>query len=177
MSDEPLIKQLLKHQSTFMGYLLAMTRDMDAAEEIFQNVAVVMMDPSTKEEIRDFRAWAKEVVRRQALIYLRDKGRVPEKVRAVEPMLLDGISQAFEEDETSVEAAKSELDALRNCLGKMPEKSRAMISLRYEQRASFDEIGKSIASSEIAVQRALSRLRKTLRDCVELALRQTGEAR
>lgn len=174
MPDEPLVKQLLKHQSAFMGYLLAMTRNMDAAEEIFQNVAVVVMD-HRGEEIRDFRAWAKEIARRQALLYLREKS--PEKMRAVEPALLEGISQAFEEDTTTAETAKSELDALRRCLAKMPEKSRAMISLRYEQRASFEEIGKSVATSDAAVQRALSRLRKSLRDCVTLTLRQAGEAK
>jgi RNA polymerase sigma-70 factor (ECF subfamily) len=174
MPDEPLVKQLLKHQSAFMGYLVAMTRSMDAAEEIFQNVAVVIMD-HRGEEIRDFRAWAKEIVRRQALLYLREKS--PDKMRAMEPALLEGISQAFEEDETSADAAKTELDALRRCLAKMPEKSRAMISMRYEQQASFEDIGKHVATSDIAAQRAISRLRKALRDCVTLALRQTGEAK
>src|SRR5262245_40064183 len=126
MAEEPLIKQLLKYQSAFMGYLVAMTRDLDAAQDIFQNVAVVIMD-HRGEEIRDFRAWAKEVVRRQALLYLREKS--PDKVRSVEPLLLDGISQAFEEDTTTAETAKSELDALRRCLANLPEKTRAMVAL------------------------------------------------
>jgi RNA polymerase sigma-70 factor, ECF subfamily len=174
MPDEPLIRELLKHQSDFMGYLVAMTRDLDAAQEIFQNVAVSIMDRRGTEEIRDFRAWAKEVVRRQALLYLREKA--PERVRSMEPLLLEGISQAFVEDATSAETAKSELDALRRCLAGLPEKSRALIALRYEQRASFGQIAQSLASTEIAVQRALSRVRKALRDCVRAAMRNAGEA-
>ena len=59
MADEPLIKQLLRQQALFMGYLMAITRDLAAAEEIFQNVAVVVLEQGPKEAIRDFHAWAK----------------------------------------------------------------------------------------------------------------------
>ena len=77
MNDPALIKDLLRHQGDFMAYLMAMVRDLDAAEEIFQNAAVVIMQHSTAAEgpIRDFRAWAKEIVRRQALHYIRARGR------------------------------------------------------------------------------------------------------
>ena len=70
MNDPELIRQFLRHQGDFMAYLMAMVRDLDAAEEVFQNAAVVVMQhagsPGT-EPIRDFRVWAKEIVRRQAL--------------------------------------------------------------------------------------------------------------
>ncbi|MDG1874373.1 MAG: hypothetical protein P8J27_10715 [Mariniblastus sp.] len=47
-----------------MGYLYAITRDADFSDEIYQNAAVVVMEQIGKADtIRDFRAWAKEVVR------------------------------------------------------------------------------------------------------------------
>ena len=68
MTDASLIKELLRYQSDFMAYLMAITRDLDAAEEVFQNAAVVVAEKGAgDEEIHNFRAWAKEVVRRQAL--------------------------------------------------------------------------------------------------------------
>ena len=67
MNDPGLIRLLLRHQADFMAYLMAMVHDLDAAEEIFQNAAVVVIQHDVAEPIRDFRAWAKEVVRRQAL--------------------------------------------------------------------------------------------------------------
>ena len=94
MSDVPLIKQFLRHQSDFMSYLMAITRDFDAAEEIFQNAAIVVMERSSDDEpIRDFRAWAKEVVRRQALRHLREQAK-EQWVRSLEPILLEQISRA-----------------------------------------------------------------------------------
>ena len=40
----PLIQQYLQLRSEFMGYLYAMTRDADLAEEVYQNAAVVVME-------------------------------------------------------------------------------------------------------------------------------------
>ena len=55
-----------------MGYLYAITRDAELAEEVYQNAAVVIIEKASSDKaIRNFRAWAKEVVRRQALHAIR----------------------------------------------------------------------------------------------------------
>jgi RNA polymerase sigma-70 factor (ECF subfamily) len=168
MSDDaPLIKLFLQHQSDFMAYLMAITRDFTAAEEIFQNAAVVVIERSaTREEVRDFRAWAKEVIRRQALLYLRQQSQRARRVRPLEPALLDQIGRAFVEDDTSESVLRREIAALQDCIREVPETGRKMLSLRYEQRASFRQIAAIVKRTEAAVQRALSRLRKSLHDCV-----------
>ena len=143
MADEPLIKQLLRQQGLFMGYLMAMTRgDLPAAEEIFQNVAVVVLERGATEGVRDFHAWAKEIVRRQALHYLREKSRSSARVRPVAPELLDGLSLALEEAAGDAPAASAERDALAECLKALAPRSRRMMALRYERRASFDEVAR-----------------------------------
>ena len=72
MDETPLIQQYLQHRSEFMGYLYAITRDAELSEEIYQNAAVVVMEKAAQPEtIRNLRAWAKEVVRRQALHAIR----------------------------------------------------------------------------------------------------------
>ena len=56
MSDPELVRQLLRHQGDFMAYLMAIVRDLDAAEEVFQNAAVVVMQHAGSpdaEPIRD----------------------------------------------------------------------------------------------------------------------------
>ena len=66
MTDSQPIQQYLQLRSEFMGYLYAITRDAELAEEVYQNSAVVVIEKTNSdEEIRDFRAWAKEVIRRQ----------------------------------------------------------------------------------------------------------------
>lgn len=169
MADEPLIKQFLKHQGRFMGYLVALTRDLQAAEEIFQNAAVVVMQ-GAPEPLRDFQAWSKEVVRRQALHYLRDRSRRAGQQRPLDPVLLDSLGLAFQEDPAGPDEALREREALADCLKKLPSKSGALLALRYQEKRSFGEIAQAVRSTAAGVQRALSRMRKTLHDCVRLRL-------
>jgi RNA polymerase sigma factor (sigma-70 family) len=172
MSDPDFVRQLLRYQGDFMAYLMAMVRDLDAAEEVFQNAAVVVMQHAGSpdaEPIRDFRAWAKEIVRRQALHYLRAKGRAA-RVAAVEPELLVQIDRAFDEDATDPADRQRELDALRECTTRLPDVQRRMVAMRYEGRASFDAIGAAVGRTTAAVQRSLSRTRRMLHDCVQAKL-------
>lgn len=176
MSETPLIKQFLRQQGRFMGYLMAMTRDLDAAEEIFQNVAVIILERAPRENIQDFHAWAKEIVRRQALHYMQTRSRQASRVRPAPPALLEGISLAFAEDRTDEEGVRTERRALQSCMERLPDKSRQMVFLRYQNRRSFEEIARLTHSTGVAVQRALSRVRKMLHDCVRLKTATEGRA-
>lgn len=153
-----------------MAYLMAMVRDLDAAEEIFQNAAVVVIQYSQSEPIHDFRAWAKEIMRRQALTYLREKGKAASRVSLAEPQLLEQIDRAFDEDTTDASQRQREIEALRECSGKLPQNQRTMVSMRYERHASFEEIGAALGKTAAAIQRALSRSRQALYDCVQFKL-------
>lgn len=174
MAQEPLIKQLLRHQSLFMGYLMAMTRDLGAAEEIFQNVAVVVLEKGPQEPILDFHAWAKEIVRRQALHYLRQRHQA--RLQSMAPELLEGLSMALD-SAPAEDGAPKERDALTQCLKTLPPRSRKIMALRYDQRQSFEEIGELLETSAQAIQRAISRIRQSLHDCVRLRLETAGGLR
>lgn len=173
MDDPTPIKELLRYQGEFLAYLLAITRDFNAAEEVFQNAAVVIIEGATAgEAIRNFRAWAKEIVRRQALYYLRKQGQQARHRRPIDPDLFEAISEVFLEEE---EGPGIEVNALRQCLEKVPASQRRMLAMRYEGRSSFEQIGNTVGTTAGAVQRALSRLRKALYDCVRATLRKTEE--
>ena len=45
-----------------------------------------------------------------------------------------------------------------------------MVSMRYERRESFDAIGATLGRTGQAIQRALSRTRRALHDCVQSKL-------
>jgi RNA polymerase sigma-70 factor (ECF subfamily) len=174
LSEPPLIQQYLQFRSEFMGYLFAITRDPDLSEEIYQNAAVVVMEQAGKTEtIRDFRAWAKEVVRRQAFHAIRNREKASKFTRVVSPELIDVVSIAFLEDQT--EAVNSESAALKECLNGLPADKRVLLTLRYESGASFDSIAKQLNSTPAAIQRALSRVRKLLHGCISKKLRLAGE--
>ena len=177
MTKTPHIQQYLQFRSEFMGYLYAITRDADLSEEIYQNSAVVIMEQVEKLEIiRDFRAWAKEVVRRQAFYAIREREKAFKLTRSVSPELIDVVSIAFLEDQTEAVTVTSESDALKECLRGLPSDKRVLIALRYESGASFDSISNQLNSTPAAIQRALSRVRKLLHGCIQKKLRLAEEA-
>ncbi len=160
-----------------MGYLYAITRDPDLSEEIYQNAAVIVMEQAGKPDtLDDFRAWAKEVVRRQAFHAIRSREKASKLTRAVSPEFFDVVSMAFLEDQTEAVAVSSESAALKECLNGLPTDKRLLVTLRYESGASFDSISNQLNPTPAAIQRSLSRVRKLLHGCIQEKLRLAGEA-
>jgi len=167
MDEKPLIHQYLQLRSEFMGYLYAMTRDAELAEEIYQNAAIVVMEkPDDAGKIRNFRAWAKEIIRRQALHAIRARGTTSRHVLTMSPHLLEAISEAFIEDPSEGFVVVNRTRALQQCLAEMPQDKREMVAMRYERDSSFEYISEKIGSTPSAVQRSLSRIRRMLHGCV-----------
>jgi RNA polymerase sigma-70 factor, ECF subfamily len=171
LDETPHIQQYLQFRSEFMGYLYAITRDAELSEEVYQNAAVVVIEQSENPEtIRDFRAWAKEVIRRQALHAIRARDVATRRTRPISPELLDVVSDAFLQDDSAASVVHEEANALKQCLDTLPAEKRELVALRYEGSSTFDEISDHIGSTPAAVQRALSRVRKMLHGCVQRRL-------
>ena len=171
MTDSQPIQQYLQLRSEFMGYLYAITRDAELAEEVYQNSAVVVIEKANSdEEIRNFRAWAKEVIRRQALHAIRTRETSRRHGRAIAPELLDAIADTFSKDQSTESVVHNEATAMQKCVDELPDEKRKLIAMRYKSDAGFDEISSSMNSTPAAVQRALSRIRKVLHDCTQRRL-------
>jgi RNA polymerase sigma-70 factor (ECF subfamily) len=171
MTDTQRIQQYLQLRSEFMGYLYAITRDAELSEEVYQNAAVVVIEKADSDEtIRDFRSWAKEVVRRQALHAIRARELAQRHGRAIAPELLEAISETFCEDDSTASLVHSEATAMQKCVAQLPEEKQKLLAMRYEQDATFDEISRRMNSTPTAIQRSLSRIRKMLHECTQRRL-------
>ncbi len=133
-------------------------------------MAVAVLEATPEEEIRDFRAWAKEVVRRQALVWLRQQRR-SRRQSSGDQELAEVIARTLDEP-AGEEAGAGRLDllALRRCLGQAPERMRRLLLQRYHARATFAQLADGFGGSAGAAQRALSRARLALRDCLRSQL-------
>jgi len=171
MTDSQLIQKYLQLRSEFMGYLYALTQDAELAEEVYQNAAVVIIEKSeSDEEIHDFRAWAKEVIRRQAFHAIRSRETSRRHGRPIAPELLEAIADTLSKDHSAASFVHSEATAMQKCVDELPAEKRKLIAMRYESDASFDEISNNMNSTPAAIQRALSRIRKALHDCTKRRL-------
>jgi RNA polymerase sigma-70 factor (ECF subfamily) len=154
----------------FVGGLL---RDAHAAEDVIQEVWVRLASELEKSTlIENQAAWCRGVARNLILKHWRTQ-RTAKVVADSEVMeaFLTQVETTFAESEVDDEWQRRQ-QALDECVSVLPEKSRRMLSLRYERRQSIEEVARATGQSFDAVTKALYRLRQALTDCVERKLSQ-----
>lgn len=156
----------------FVGGLL---RDAHAAEDVIQEVWVRLAAEMEKGTlIENQPAWCRGVARNLILKHWR-RQQTAKVVADSEVMesFLARVDLAFaESDHDADDAWQRRQQALDECVAALPEKSRQMLSLRYEARKTVGEVAHSTGQSFDAVTKSLYRLRQALADCVERKLSQ-----
>jgi len=158
MPSSEFTRELLAARSSLFGFILAMVRDFNLAEELFQEVSVRILE--REEEFTpgtSFGAWARAFARRTVLEEQRRRGRLMLDDRAVA-----AVSEKMDDDGDE----SGQREALRHCLENVHRNSRRLVALRYEQDLSMEEIGSRLERTAGAVQVALSRVRAWLADCI-----------
>ena len=137
------------------------------ADDIIQQTFVEFLAKSAQWNLDDdIRPLLAAMTRTVALRNWREKARtLPEVTRK----LAEHIRQLAEEQ--SPQRYADELDALRNCVEKLPEKSKTLVNLYYYADISTPEIASQMGMKSDTVCRALGRLREKLRSCIDLALK------
>lgn len=165
------LKDLLGFRSELLGFIRAILRKTSDAEDVFQETCRIILEKSASSpEIGDFRAWAKEIARRQVLQHwrqLRSRKTIP--VPSAEMAELAG--EVYLRHSPSVDALAEESAALRACLDQMPERQKHVIRLRFLADQGYDAIARALRASEGAIRRLASRTRLLLMECVRERLR------
>src|SRR5262245_33871538 len=115
------LKELLSYRSELFGFIRAILRKTHDAEDVFQEVARIVLEKSAEaSQVLDFRAWVKEIARRQALQHYRAlRNRKAAGVPTEEMAELAGA--VYLKHAPTARELTEEVDALRDCMGKMAE--------------------------------------------------------
>lgn len=164
MKEETLVANLLRSRRIIEGMITALIGDPSTAEDLFQEVAVILTRKREEagEDCR-FIAWARAV----AWNVVRDwrKKMARSKVRFLADDALEGVARVFEEvDEPLWDARRR---ALETCAEKLPPREREVLRRRYQGAEDIDAIASSIGASRGAVDTLLYRIRKALHACVQ----------
>jgi RNA polymerase sigma-70 factor, ECF subfamily len=161
-----LVKRFLEHRDGIFGFILALARDREAAEEVFQEVGLaVVQEFGRGTDVQRFLPWVHEIARRRVAAHFRRVARGPEL--ATPASLEDVVSQAFEEHAGSARAVAARQEYLKLCLEELPPTQRAMIEQHYTERAPIARIAESLAWSAGAVKVALWKARRRLEACID----------
>ncbi len=157
----------------FVGGLL---RDAHAAEDVIQEVWVRLAAEIEKGTVIENQpAWCRGVARNLILKHWRTQqaATVVADSEVMEAFLAQVELSFAESDGNEADEWQRRQQALDDCVAALPEKSRRMLSLRYEARQSVEEVAQATGQTFDGVTKALYRLRQALADCVERKLSQT----
>jgi RNA polymerase sigma-70 factor (ECF subfamily) len=171
MSDAARVSQLLlKHRHGLLAFIHGLVPDPHAAEDLFQEVSLVVVRQAEEfEDGTNFPAWARSILRNKIREQLRERRGV-----RVDETLLEQLDRDFRAVEEGLDA-DGRREALRRCLGKLTDRVRQALVLRYDEGLAPAEIGERLGQTRQAVNSLLQRAREALRDCVERGLA-AGEA-
>jgi len=171
MREETLVKNLVRYKGVLSGMLTALAGDPETADDLFQEVAVVM---TRKREQADedcrFVAWARSI----ALNVVRDfrKKQARRRVRLLDEETLEAVALSFEEVEDAVWDLRRQ--ALRTCAQELPDRDRTVLMRRYEEDVPIEELAEGMDMTRGAMDTWLYRIRKALHQCVGSRLQKSG---
>ncbi len=150
-------------RQTVSGIALAILRDLDASEEVAQDVFIyVWQQLGTLKEPAIFLPWVRQITRYRAYNYLRDH-HVAQTVRGEEAELLLAsfadpdacLTGNFERHEQSL--------ILSEFIDNLPADSREIVLLYYREEQSSQQVADLLGLSEANVRKKLQRVRESLK--------------
>jgi RNA polymerase sigma-70 factor (ECF subfamily) len=153
---------MTQHQGRLYGYLLSLSADPDAANDILQEANIVLWKQWQQfQPGSNFTAWAFRVAHFQFMAYRQRQLR--DKTLFSDELLATLASEAREIDEWHEERSA----ALEKCLERMPDRSREAIRMRYADELKVSDMAEILQRSANAVSQILFRARQWLIECVQ----------
>ena len=143
---------------------------MHLAEEIVQEMALLVIEKKVVVEGEaQFMSWLTKTARFQALNALQKRSRA---AKPLDSGVLDLLDEHWRASEPADTTAAS--DALRECLRTLTPRSRRLVDLRYGENLDGRRLAEILARPLNTIYVALSRIHRTLGECVRLKLGQEG---
>lgn len=170
--DSPEYQEFLRvlqlNKRRIFGFILACVPHYSTAEDIMQDTIIRLWSKfSTYTPGTHFSAWGISYARYVIMEYQKKNLR---QCVQFDSQALDNLSESFVTDEET----DSRVDALRNCLKKLPETHRHMIQMRYSENLTVKEIALEIGRPVHGMYKAMVKIHGVLQECVEGTLRKWG---
>ena len=162
----------LEHQPRIHGYIRSLLFQKADADDVMQETSSVLWRKFDEfERGTHFDRWAIRVAFHQVRKFRQKKARESNKL-IFSDETLELLHEAAPEviDDTEEAAA-----ALEQCLRKLPQKERKLITLRFAQGATNRAVAKQIGKSESVVSRSLTKVYEALMRCISLQMKFDGK--
>lgn len=154
-------KLVREHQVGLWRYLRALGCPSATAEDLVQETfLVVLQRPFQEYDQWATRAYLRRVAKNLLISHLRRTGR---EAQVAQLDQYEAQWQAWAGDDDGERA----LEALRECLGKLTDRVRWALELRFRQQWSRQQIAEALQMTEHGAKNLLQRAKQRLRACIE----------
>ncbi|TWT97754.1 ECF RNA polymerase sigma factor SigR [Botrimarina colliarenosi] len=152
-----------KNQSWLYAYLVTLLGNVADADEVFQEVCVVLWsDYETFDPETNFKRWASVIARNRVLGFRTKQQREARRLSDV------AIELLAEEAVERAELLEERRVALHGCLDKLSTTDRQLVAKCYgDANRSFLNVAEQLGRPVNTVYKALQRVRRSLRECVD----------
>ncbi len=158
------------HQTQLFGYIYSLVRDLDDADDLFQQTSLVLWDKFDQfDRSKSFINWACGVARFEVLNFLRSRSRK-------RLYFSDELNLALVEAHASLEheVLEERRTALEGCMKKLRQKDRELLEACYERSSSMPDVARSRGRSTHSIHNSLRRIRRVLFECVQRGVARGG---
>jgi RNA polymerase sigma-70 factor, ECF subfamily len=157
---------LRRHQTQLFSYIYSLVRDLDDADDLFQQTSIVLWDKfDVFDPSKSFIGWACGVARYEVLNFVRSRGRN-------RLYFTDELNLALIEAQEQLEHEPHEdrRDALSGCMKKLRERDLELLETCYGRSVCIQEVARTRGRSTHSVHNSLRRIRRLLFECVRRSL-------
>jgi RNA polymerase sigma-70 factor (ECF subfamily) len=163
---------LARHQGQLLGYIYSLVRDLDDADDLFQQSSLVLWDKFDQfDPSRSFVGWACGVARYEVLNFLRARSR--DRLYFSDELSLALIEAQEELEQERLEERRM---VLAGCMKKLPDRDKDLLEACYDRSSGVREVARARGRSPQSIHNSLRRIRRALFDCVRRSLAQGGIA-
>ncbi|MCC9607323.1 sigma-70 family RNA polymerase sigma factor [Blastopirellula sp. JC732] len=165
-SQVAFVEELTAIQSSMKRFCISILAGDQGVEDVIQEANRVILEKANEfQQGTNLRAWAFEIVRRQALAYCKRRQREHKLLFNTE--LVDSLLERSLEIDP---AQADQMGALKACIEKLDDAEKSVLRGRYWSEKTLSEVSLEIGRTVDALKRALFRIRKQLRACVRQTL-------
>jgi len=168
-----LVKQ---HQTSIYRFLRYLGAGPGTAEDLTQDTFIAAFGSSSPPDVTNARlraGWLRGISRNLLLAHFRRERTNPVRIDS------NYLQQAEDVWSASFPGGRGESDyieALRHCMGTLPDQERRMLDMQYAERKSRSEMARMRRMSEDGIKSLMRRIRSRLGDCVRRRLQAGGDA-
>lgn len=152
-----------QHQAGVWRYLRSLGCEAALAEDLTQETFLKVLQSSFEHrEERATAAYLRTVARN---LFISHQRRLGKAVEMEEVNLIDAAWQRWNGD--AQDDHDGLLERLRDCLTRLTARAQLSLRLRFEEKASRQEIAEELAISEHGAKNLMQRAKQQLRECME----------